>query len=643
MNYYGVWVRSQRYHGTKPLTYACDQTLAIGTVVRVQLQQTELPGIVVSKTNRPPIKSVKSIKAVYPLQPLPNKLLELTKWLMSYYPTSVGTTTQLLLPKLPKQLSAQIDRTKLWHEPKLPQLTKEQSSALLSLQRPGSSLLHGITGSGKTRMYQELTLQSLRKGRSVLILSPEIGLTSQLVTEFEIFGKESVVALHSKLSPAKRVEAWRKINSASQPIVVIGARSALFSPLTNIGLIVVDEAHDSSYKQEQPPHYQTSRVAAMLARLHNAVLVYGTATPLVSEYHLALQKGRPIVRLNSLAIGSNHSNKTTVVDLKDRSNFTLSPHLSNSLIASIRKSVSDGEQSLLYLNRRGTARLALCQKCGWQAICPNCDLPMTYHADKHLLMCHVCNYKSPVPTSCPICHQSDLLYKSAGTKAIESEVRRLFPEVKIMRFDSDNTIDERLEQHLVAIRRGSIDILVGTQTLAKGLDLPKLSTLGVIMADTSLYISDYTANEQTYQLMNQVIGRVGRGHRSTRAIVQAYAPDHPAIRLGLSDAWEEFYSQEIAEREMYKYPPFYYILKLTCKRKSPVAAKRACDTLKSHINNSDGSILIDGPAPALHERTGDSYYWQLVVKSASRGNLVKILEDLPSIQYGFDIDPSTLL
>lgn len=644
MHYVGVWVRTPRYRGREALTYSHTESLSVGQIVRVPLQRESVVGVVVSHASKPAVSTIKPIEEVYELPNVPPQLLELGRWIMNYYPTSVGVVAQLLLPAhITKRPNLEAVPVAAWQQPSLPVLTDEQESAMKDIRMGGSNLLHGRTGSGKTRLYQELAKQSLSEGKSVLILSPEIGLTSQLVSQFEIFGPNTVVVLHSQLTTAQRLAAWRSILTAQHPAIVIGPRSALFSPIRQLGLIVVDEAHDASYKQDQPPHYQANRVAATLGRAHQATLVYGTATPLVSEYYLAKEKAAPVIRLTQLATQSEHATETVVVDLKDKTEFSRSAFISDSLFKAIKQSISSGEQVLLYLNRRGTARVALCQQCGWQAICPNCDLPLTYHGDNHHLRCHVCNYRSTVPTSCPECGNTDISFKSIGTKAIEAEIHRLFPDASVKRFDSDNTKQDRLEQHYDALKRGDIDIIIGTQTVAKGLDLPKLSTLGVIMADTSLYVPDYTANEQTYQLINQVVGRITRGHRSSRAIIQTYSPDHPAIAQGLSDNWEEFYRSELNERKLFRYPPYVSLLKLVCRRKSANAAEKACQRLADSIRELDSSMEVEGPAPTLHERFHDTYQWQLVVKANKRSSLVTLLSKLPKLQYNYDIDPTDLL
>jgi primosomal protein N' (replication factor Y) len=457
-------------------------------------------------------------------------------------------------------------------------------------------------------------------------------------------GAERVLVVHSAMTNAERFRIWRQVAAAQGPLILIGPRSVLFSPLPNIGLIVVDEAHEPAYKQEQEPRYHANRLAGFLAQQHKATLVLGSATPSIGDYYLAEQKQRPIVRLEQLAKASEHTYRSVVVDLKDREHFTKSPHISNELIESISGSLSRHEQSLLYLNRRGTARVSLCQNCGWQSTCPNCDLPLTYHGDVHQLLCHVCGYKAATPTSCPVCNHTDIVFKSVGTKAIVEDVGRLFPDARIMRFDSDNLKADRFENHYQAAHEGKIDILIGTQTLAKGLDLPLLSTLGVIGADTSLQMPDFTASERTYQLINQVTGRVQRGHRTATAIIQTYEPASPLLKAALDDNWPAFYAEESEERRLFNYPPFCYLLRITCRRASAKSAEQACEKVRAGIlQEHPGAVEIDGPAPALHERFKETYTWQLVIKSRSRARLLAIVDALPSTVTSYDLDPVNLL
>jgi primosomal protein N' (replication factor Y) len=416
----------------------------------------------------------------------------------------------------------------------------------------------------------------------------------------------------------------------------------LFSPIQKPGLIVLDEAHEGAYKQEQAPHYQTGRAAAYLAGLSRSSLVLGSATPSISDYYLAEQKNKPIVTLQHLARPNDYAeSKITVVDRKDHSLFSRSPFLSLELIAAIETALARDEQSLLYLNRRGTARLILCENCGWQATCPHCDVPLTYHGDHHELRCHSCSYHTASPGSCPACKHPNILFKTAGTKAVVDEIERLFPNARVARFDTDNLKAERFEQHYDAVKRGDVDVLVGTQLLAKGLDLPRLSTLGVLLADTSLYMPDFSAEERTFQLISQVLGRIGRGHVAGRAVIQTYHPDHPVLVAALAGDYERFYRSELVSRQRFMFPPFCYLLKLTVRRASIKAAETAAGKLYDEIAGHY-KVLVEGPAPSFYERFQNKYQWQLVVKARDRSELLKIIAALPA-NWSYDIDPLDLL
>lgn len=643
MYYYEVWVTSIRYKGIHGLTYASTTELAAGSIVRVELQRELTSGVVVRQTTRPKLKTIKPITDVIDLPPLAQTSIELAIWLQAYYPAPISAVAQLFIPAvIPKHLKPIAPLPQSTTPVSLPPLTDEQAAAVKAMKANDSYLLVGRTGSGKTRVYQELASHQLTAGRSVLVLSPEIGLTSQLAANFEAIAPRRVLVLHSKLTAAQRLLLWRTISSAKEPLIVIGPRSALFSPIHQLGLVVVDESHEPTYKQEQAPRYHANRVAAVTARLHTAQLVLGSATPLITDYHLAEQKRKPIITMHTLAKAGKYTANVEVVDLKDRTYFTRSPYLSDILLTHIKTSLSRGEQSLLYLNRRGTAKVSLCQHCGWQALCPNCDLPLTYHGDSYQFRCHLCNYTEPVPTVCPSCGHVELTFRSIGTKAVVEEVRRLFPEARVARFDSDTAKAERFEAHYQDILAGNVDILVGTQTLAKGIDLPLLSTLGILIADTSLYLPDYTAHERTYQLITQVLGRVQRGHRASAAIIQTYNTQSPALRDALQGNWGDFYSKELEERHQYLYPPFVFLLKLTCRRASAKSAERAATDLKKKLLAQHDTIHIDGPAPSMHEKFRNTYEWQLTVKSTNRTTLLEIMRTLPA-NWTADIDPINLL
>lgn len=637
---------TQRYHGSKPLTYSYGEALEKGCLVSVELQTRPVLGVITKKVAKPGFKT-KPVTRVISDKPLPSQQLELMEWLQDYYPAPMGSLLQTFLPssllQSPRNKDEGGPKSALQKE-LAPELTSEQHEAIKVIHnsRATTHLLHGDTGTGKTRVYSELVGDLLEKGKSSIVMTPEIGLTPQLANSFRSVFGSSVKVLHSMLTPAERRDTWLQILNSEEPLVVIGTRSALFSPVNSLGLIVMDEAHDFAYKQEQAPHYQTSRVAAKLASLHQAKLIMGSATPSVSDYYALTEKVSPIIRMDTPAITGTKLPEIEIVKIEERENFSKSPYLSNSLIKRIGIALEAREQSLVFLNRRGTARIVLCGRCGWQALCPNCDTALTYHGDRHEMLCHICAYKKTAPASCPDCHNADITFRSIGTKYLVAELQRLFPGAKIQRFDTDNTKAERLEHHYHDILTGKVDILVGTQLLSKGLDLPRLSVIGVVLADTGLLIPDYTANEITYQQIYQIIGRVGRGHRKGHVVIQSYQPDNPAIQAAISRNYTLFYEQEVKERQLFGFPPFRYLLKLECERASRGSAESASQKMAAEVRNKGLPIEVAGPGPAFHERIGNKYRWQLIIKAKTRVPLLEIIKSLPS-NWSYDIDPINLL
>lgn len=646
MHYVEVLVASNSYHGDEALTYGSDIPLVEGTTVLVPLRNRRVSGIVLRAVNKPAF-TVKPVVGTQINTPIPKASMLLMEWLSNYYPAPSGAIVSQFLPSnlliRGANVSAQ-SAPKISSPLDLPPLTSEQTAAMQVLSDPKqrSFLLHGDTGTGKTRIYIELAKRALADNKNVLVLTPEIGLTSQLAQSFNEVITQPVLVMHSNLTEKERRTLWLQVMESTEPLVVVGPRSALFAPFNNLGLIVVDEAHDTAYKQDQAPHYHGLRVAGKLAELHQAQLIYGSATPLVSEYFVAKARGLPIIRMTTPAAGTSHDTNIITVDTRDRSQYSRNPYLSDILLEKITEGLSNKEQSLVFLNRRGTARVVLCQKCGWQALCPNCDLPLTYHGDNHSMRCHTCGYHTSGLTSCPSCSTTDIVYRSVGTKALADSLQALFPQARVQRFDTDNTKDEKFESHYHAVKSGDVDILVGTQMLVKGLDLPKLSTVGVVAADSSLYFPDFTAEEQTYQLLTQVVGRVGRGHRKGSVVIQTYNIGGKALQAVLNKNWDEFYKQQIAEREQFKFPPFVYLLKLSCSRKSQNSALQASNKLLRSLLSLGLKVEIIGPSPRFKEFSRGEYSWQLIVKSRDRKNLLTIIDNLPS-NWIYDIDPTTLL
>jgi primosomal protein N' (replication factor Y) len=647
MQYYEVFVASPSYLKGEPLTYASDHLLAEGAIVSVPVRNTLVPGFVVRKVRKPKF-ACKPVQSVLIEQPLPLPSRQLFEWLQAYYPTGSGPLTQQFLPgSLLTKRELKLPELPTLHKPKtelLPALTEQQQQIITIIETAPKKhfLLHGDTGTGKTRVYVERSLQSIARGRSAIILTPEISLTPQLAQTFQdVFG-ERVIITHSNLTSAARRSIWLRIIMSTEPLVLVGPRSALFAPFTDVGLIIVDEAHEQAYKQEQAPRYLATRVASTLAALHKAEFIMGSATPLVADYYVAEAKGLPILRMDKAAVSSSHTVKSEVIDLRNRALFSRNPILSDTLLEAVTRTLSKHEQALIYLNRRGTARLVLCQNCGWQALCPHCDLPLTYHGDTHTMRCHTCGWHGSVPTVCPECQHTDLLFRSVGTKAITESLMHLFPEARIRRFDTDLGAADKFEKHFESVRKGEVDILVGTQMLAKGLDLPKLGLVGVVAADSSLHFPDYTAAERTYQLLYQVLGRVGRGHRSAQIIVQTYQPGNAILRAALGRDWDTFYTDEIRERQAFTFPPFCYLLKLSCARKSRASAEKAATQLADKLTGSGQKIEVNGPAPSFYEHRNDEYVWQLVIKAKNRQTLLDLLPVLPA-NWTYDLDPVNLL
>ncbi len=634
-----------RYHSDKPLTYSAEMPLQTGNIVSVPLRGRTVSAFVSGKVAKPTF-ATKPVKSLLSESLLPKHILPFAGWLQSYYATNIGDCLRQFAPTKPiirrKAEAVTIVEPKALEKALQKPLTADQKKALAAIAKAKSTtvLLHGETGTGKTRVYLEMAQKTLAAGRSVIILTPEIALTAQLAEVVRHHLDHPVYILHSELPEAQRKKIWLAILEADQPVVVLGPRSALFAPVQQPGLIVVDEAHEPAYKQQQSPRYQAVRAASQLGALTGAKVILGSATPSLVDYHLA-NEHRAIVRMTQMAAGESKV-KIDIVDLKDKSKLSSTPYLSKPLIEALKQSLAKGRQAMVYLNRRGSARIILCNNCGWQLLCPNCDIPLVYHADKHLAICHTCGHQQAPPTVCPQCANPDIIYKSAGTKTLADELGRLFPEARIARFDSDNDPAERLNQLYPALRSGEIDILVGTQLLAKGLDLPKLGLVGVVAAETALALPDFTSEERSFQLLYQVIGRVGRGHSAGQVVVQTYEPDSAVIKAATKRDYKSFYDYALKERQLFGFPPFCYLLRLSCRRLSAEGAEKAALKLLDKLQSAPVKASIIGPSPAFYARRGRYHFWQLVVKAKRRDQLLELAKLVPA-DWSVDLDPADLL
>jgi primosomal protein N' (replication factor Y) len=636
MYYFEVGVGVERHWKSAVFTYASDEKLSIGEIVRVPFGTTKRTGLVLTAVPKPAFTT----KKIY--DRLSVSLSENTQsfihWFSSFYGITDGEAYAQFLPRY-------ITKQKLVHRESSIKsmnnsLNSPQKKALQALRETARPVvLQGITGSGKTRVYTRVITDTLKGGRNALVLYPEISLTSQLVRQLEQI--TTVFVFHSHLTSKERSTLWLQVANAEQPIIIAGPRSALFLPHTNLGLIVVDEAHEVSYKQESDIRYNGLLVAGGLARSHQARLILGSATPPINETELLLRNGGSVIAMNEKAISSDYVTEMHIIDMKNRLLFKKHPLLSDQLLSSIHYALESNKQSLIFLNRRGTAKLLFCESCSWQFECLSCDLPMTYHHDLHKMICHTCGRKSSVIAACPDCNEETSM-RSFGSKALVEEVKKLFPTATIARFDSDNSKDESFNQNYDDVISGKIDILIGTQQLTKGIDLPHLHTVGVLQADLSLHFPDYTSNERTFQLLSQIAGRVGRGHGSGRVFIQTYQPNNPVIQLALKEDWDGFKSTELVERKKHNFPPYIFRSKLIIREKTLQKSTAKAEKVLKSISALQLPIEIDGPLPSFQSKKGGYFYMQIHLSSTKRAHILKACTHVPDWVIK-DLDPSTLL
>ena len=650
-------MESRAYYLITPLAYTGAATaftyhhdgppLVPGQLVKITIGRRPTVGIIEAVVPKPTF-ATKALTSALDQPPIPADLVQLAGWMSRYYAASPSSVWSTILPAgVAKSRRATPPAAKLTASglPTSP-LTVEQSAALTAINgsEHSTALIQGVTGSGKTRIYLELTQEALAAGRSVIILVPEITLTQQVVSQFESAFGSQVLTTHSKLTEAKRHQIWAAAHAAAtegQPRVIIGPRSCLFIPLHQLGLIVIDECHETTYKQDQHPRYQTITAAAYRVRLNGARLVLGSATPALSELYLAQSGLIEHVLLTKRANDIAHT-EAKIIDLRDKDLFGLSKFITQPLYEAVTDTLSAGRQTLLYLNRRGSASSQICGDCGTVSLCPHCALPLTFHADLMRLICHHCNFRRVTAAVCPECNGSNLRLLGGGTKRIEEEVRRLWPQARVARLDRDSATLPYIKEVIRQLRSGDLDILIGTQMIAKGLDLPAIDTVGIVSADTMLHLPDYTAAERTYDLLSQVSGRAGRGDRAGQIFIQTYTPSHPAITAAATGDYAGFAAAELAQRQAMNYPPFVYLLKLTVALPTQDAA-RAAGLEFAEILRQRAGIGVTGPAPAFQELGGGRYHWMITVKSKSRPPLVDIASHLPSAHWTADLDPANLL
>lgn len=521
----------------------------------------------------------------------------------------------------------------------------EAVSRQLAVKETKTFLLYGVTGSGKTQVYIEAARQARELGRRVIVLVPEIALTGQVVQSFKGYFGNDIVVMHSRLSVHERNDAVLRVRK-EQAGVIIGARSALFTPAEDVGLIIMDEEQDNSYKQDESPRYHARVVAQKLAELHGAVLLLGSATPSLETYYRAMQGQYGLLRLPQ-RIGNHPMPVVKCVDMRQELKMGRRSIISLPLKELIETTITKGEQLILMLNRRGFSTFVMCRSCGEVIKCPECTMPLVYHKDGRLL-CHHCDIQVPVPDVCPKCQSRYIKYFGSGTEKLEQELQQLVPQARVIRMDRDTTTGKFGHTEILdRFRRREFDILLGTQMVAKGHDIPNVTAVGIISADSTLNMPDFRAAERVFMLITQTAGRAGRGDIPGRVVVQCYAPEHPAVVSGATQDYEAFYQKEMELRKLLFYPPFCRIIKLTFQGETEQEAREAALALKHAFLRhfpADIDQQVAGPAPAMMAWVRGIHRIVLLLKTADLAAVQRFLSGYGiqrDMRVIVDIDPLT--
>lgn len=642
--------------------------LVAGHLVRVGLGTRAVPGVVVAVGGPSDQAGLRDVEGLaHPAPVLSAHQIELARWIAGHYRAGLADTLRAMVPPgLAARARGRLGVARPRKARRVPleltlaegdavrdaALTEAQERALASvvgsLDRGGSPfLLHGITASGKTEVSLRAAAASLERGRGVIVLVPEIALTTQVVARFVARFGERVALLHSALSQGERYDEWRRVLDGTAD-VVIGSRSALFAPLARPGLIVVDEEQEPSYKQESAPRYHAVDAALALGRISGASVVLGSATPRVTTYHAATSGELVLLdmpeRVQDLPLPV-----TTIVDLRLELKAGERGTLSRALRVALGRAVEKGEQAILYLNRRGYATVVMCRDCGYVVACPACDIPFAWHAagpggSGGRLICHRCGRQEPrAPETCPKCASQRIRHLGVGTQRVEDDVRAAVPGARVVRLDRDAV--RRKGAHAAAyelMRSGKAQVIVGTQMVAKGFDLPGVTLVGVVNADTVLNLPDHTASERTFQLLTQVLGRSGRGPSGGRGILQTYLPDHYAVRSAAAHDYVTFVDAELETRRRFGHPPFGKLVLLqTSARKEETVKRRASELARALRESAGTDAEVLGPAPAFAAKQAGSYRAQIVLRGARPNALLDRVEI--GTQWTVDVDPMTLL
>ena len=639
-----------------PLTYEIPSGMNLkpGMRVRVDLRNSETSGIVYRLLEHTDLSYTKSIKEMLDREPVINEdLINMAEWMAHYYLCSIGESLWTVIPKGIRKRNKTIAHEPFSQAQDEFDLTPEQEKVFGILKkavdekRGDRFLLYGVTGSGKTEIYLRIIHEVVKRGEGAILLVPEISLTPQTVRYFSKRVGDELAILHSRLTPAEKINEWYRILSGEKRIV-IGARSAIFAPLGRIGMIIIDEEHETSYKSEETPRYSAKSVAFYRAKRHNASLILGSATPSVESYYHAKLGGLNLLHLPNRVLNQKLP-KTSISDLRKVRGATF---IASPLFTAIEKRLQKEEQVILFLNRRGFSPHVYCETCGYVFRCQHCDITLTFHKRNRNLSCHYCGYVETPPDLCPNCSAETISFSGFGTEKIENVLKDHFPGAVTVRMDAD-TVKKRgsLAKILNAFSNKQIDILIGTQIVSKGLHFPNVTLVGVLNADIPLNFPDFRSAERTFNLITQVSGRAGRSEKGGAVIIQTYNPAHYAIQTAKNQDYEEFFAREIKFRQALVYPPFCRIIRIVFRGTDVDAqlesGNRAAAFIREHCEDF---ISLLGPTHCPLSRIKNNYRVHLILKVRETGPVKKVLGELQELMRSkgegymeIDIDPMSML
>ena len=634
-------------------------TVTVGQKVTVPfgVNNGKKEGYIVGLKGSSEVKRLKAIQEFHQ-DVLTEKQLYIAKFISQKYYCNLGAAMALFcvdeLKRKSKGLNNNIDEIE---EDNIANAGQKQAidylKAQIDLGKFDEILLHGVTGSGKTEVYLQVAKYLLKLNKSVIVLVPEISLTPQTVNRFRKRLGNNVAVLHSRLSKGEKYSEWIRIKNGEAKIV-IGARSALFAPVTDLGMIIIDEEHDMSYKSGQTPYYHAREVAEEICKINNSLLLLGSATPDITTYYKARCGDIKMIRLTKRANSKSALPTVKIVNMAQELVNNNKTIISNELYQSIKENIAKKEQTILFLNRRGYSSFINCRECGFVAKCRRCNIALTYHSTTNKLICHYCGAKYNMPTVCPVCKTSKIKSFGTGTEKIEEIIQKLFPEASLLRMDLDTTGKKGAHEEILSkFKNEKVDILIGTQMIAKGHDFPNVTLVGVISADMSLNINDFRAAERTFNLITQVSGRAGRGEKAGKVIIQTYESDNYSIVASQNHDYESFYNQEIIIREKLNYPPFSDIIMIHVTGENEKNVINTANSVQAMFLNGlrdFEDVMVFPAVPAPISKINNKFRWRIIIKCKITDEINNVINYLiksekfvkiKSAELAIDVNPAT--